>query len=68
MLYTRCMQLAIREGLKDCNAANFIGKLRQVAAAARTPKKTRLLKEDLVKDLFLTKLHGGGAHTLWFKD
>ena len=32
------LELDIRDGLKDPHAANLIGRLRQVAVAARTPK------------------------------
>ena len=37
------LQLAIRDGLKDPQASNLIGKLRQVAVAARTPKNDAII-------------------------
>ena len=47
------LQLAIRDGLKDHHAANLIGKLRQVAVAARTPKIDATVKRRAGKGAVL---------------
>ncbi|XP_076045666.1 uncharacterized protein LOC143027906 [Oratosquilla oratoria] len=47
------LQLAIRDGLKDRHAATLIGKLRQVAIAARTQKNYAILKRRAGNGTFL---------------
>jgi len=61
--HTRCavhtLQLAIRDGLEDTHSRNLIGKLRQVATAARTPKIDAVLKKRAKKGAIIDQA------TLW---
>lgn len=55
------LQLAIRDGLKDRHAANLIGKLRQVAVAARTPKIDAIVKRRSGKGFILDQATRWGS-------
>jgi hypothetical protein len=52
------MQLAIRDGLKEHHAATLIGKLRKVAAAARTSKIDAILHRRAGKGAILDQATG----------
>ena len=61
------LQLAIRDGLKDHHAADLIGKLRQVAIAARMPKINAILKRRVAKGAVIDQATRWGSTYLMVK-
>lgn len=61
------LQLAIRDGLKEPHAASLIGKFRQAAIAARTPKIDAILRRRAGKGAIIDQATRWGSTYLMIK-